>query len=76
MAMIQVLPRTNSTDVYREWWGSGPGAGADIEAHANEPYRVIRVVRNWLENVGVTTAPGPAQIAGAFSDFMRRTTTR
>lgn len=45
-------------------------AGADIEAHANEPYRIIGVVRNWLKNVGVTTAPGPAQIAGAFSDFM------
>lgn len=45
-------------------------AGADIEAHANEPYRIIGVVRNWLKSVGVTTAPGPAQIAGAFSDFM------
>jgi len=45
-------------------------AGIDIEAHANEPYRVIRSIRGWLKNVGVTNAPGPARIEGAFSDFM------
>lgn len=45
-------------------------SGADIESHGNEPYRVIRVVRNWLKNVCPMDAAGPAKIASAFSDFM------
>lgn len=45
-------------------------AGADIECHDDEPYKVIGVVRNWLRNVCLDTAPGPAQISSAFTDFM------
>lgn len=45
-------------------------SGADVDVHGNEPYRVIGIVRNWLKNVGVSNAPGPAKIASAFSDFM------
>ena len=45
-------------------------SGADIESHANEPYRVIGVVRNWLKNVSLREAAGAARIASAFSDFM------
>ncbi|HTH80609.1 MAG TPA: hypothetical protein VL593_16675 [Ramlibacter sp.] len=45
-------------------------AGADIEAHGDEPYRVISVVRNWLRTAGVQNPPGPAKISGAFTDFM------
>ena len=45
-------------------------AGADIECHGDEPYRVIGIVRNWLKNVCLTRAAGPALIASAFTDFM------
>jgi hypothetical protein len=45
-------------------------AGADIECHEDEPYKVIGVVRNWLKNVCLTQAAGPALISSAFTDFM------
>lgn len=45
-------------------------SGADIECHDDEPYKVIGVVRNWLKNVCLAQAAGPARISGAFSDFM------
>lgn len=45
-------------------------SGADIECHDDQPYKVIGVVRNWLKNVCLTKAAGPALIASAFSDFM------
>lgn len=45
-------------------------SGADIECHYNEPYRIFSVVRHWLKNVCVATAPGPAQIEAAFTQFM------
>jgi hypothetical protein len=45
-------------------------AGADIECHDDEPYKVIGIVRNWLKNVCLTQAVGPARISGAFTDFM------
>lgn len=45
-------------------------AGADIECHDDEPYKVIGVVRNWLKNVCLTEAVGPALISSAFTDFM------
>lgn len=57
-------------DLYRYKAAISDLSGADIEAHGNEPYRVITVVRNWLRNVGVAHAPGAAKIASAFSDFM------
>ena len=44
--------------------------GADIECHEDEPYKVIGVVRNWLKNVCLEQAPGPARISSAFTDFM------
>lgn len=47
-------------------------AGADIACHDDEPYKVIGVVRGWLKNVCLERAAGPAQIAGAFTDFMAR----
>lgn len=45
-------------------------AGADIECHEGEPYKVIGVVRNWLKNVCLAQAAGPALISSAFTDFM------
>jgi len=45
-------------------------AGADIECHDDEPYKVIGVVRNWLKNVCLEHAVGPALISSAFTDFM------
>lgn len=45
-------------------------AGADIECHEDEPYKVIGVVRNWLKNVCLAQATGPALISSAFTDFM------
>lgn len=45
-------------------------SGSDIESHGNEPYRVIGIVRNWLKNVSLLDAAGPARISSAFSDFM------
>jgi hypothetical protein len=45
-------------------------AGADIECHYGEPYKVIGVVRNWLKNVCLERAAGPALISSAFTDFM------
>jgi hypothetical protein len=44
-------------------------AGADIESHDNDPYKVIHIVRAWLKNVCHMRAPGPTQIEGAFTDF-------
>ena len=44
--------------------------GADIECHEDEPYKVIGVVRNWLKNVCLAQALGPALISSAFTDFM------
>jgi len=45
-------------------------AGADIECHGDEPYKVIGVIRNWLKNVCLEQAAGPALISSAFTDFM------
>jgi len=45
-------------------------AGVDIRFHEDEPYRVIGVVRDWLRNVCLRSAAGPALISSAFSDFM------
>jgi hypothetical protein len=45
-------------------------AGADIECHEDEPYKVIGVVRNWLKNACLAQAAGPALISSAFTDFM------
>lgn len=47
-------------------------SGADIEAHRNEPYKVVGAVRNWLRNVAVENATGAAKIWAAFNDFMAR----
>lgn len=45
-------------------------SGADVECHDNEPYKIFRVVRHWLKNVCVDTAPGPSQIEAAFTQYM------
>lgn len=45
-------------------------AGADVDCHENTPYKVIGLVRNWLKNVCLANAVGPARIASAFTDFM------
>ena len=45
-------------------------AGADVECHYGEPYKVIGVVRNWLKSVCLPTAVGPARIEAAFTQFM------
>lgn len=45
-------------------------AGTDIECHDDEPDKVVGIVRNWLKNVCLSEAAGPARISGAFYDFM------
>lgn len=45
-------------------------SGFDVLAHRNEPYRVITLVRHWLQNVGDIRAPGPARIEAGFTEFM------
>jgi hypothetical protein len=45
-------------------------AGADIECHEDQPYKVIGAVRNWLKNVCLDQAVGAALISSAFTDFM------
>jgi hypothetical protein len=44
-------------------------SNSDIQAHGKDPKEVVRVVRNWLSAQGRVSAPGPAQIWGAFNDF-------
>lgn len=45
-------------------------SGADIEHHSEEPYRIFRVVRNWLKSICLQQAPAPARIEAAFTQFM------
>jgi hypothetical protein len=45
-------------------------SGFDIQCHYDEPYRVIGVIRNWLKNVCLSSAFGPARIEAAFTAFM------
>lgn len=45
-------------------------AGVDIQCHYDDPYRVFRVVRNWLKGVCLPSADGPAYIEAAFTAFM------
>lgn len=45
-------------------------AGADIECHYDEPYKVIGIVRNWLKSACLPAAVGPARIEAAFTQFM------
>ena len=45
-------------------------AGVDIQCHHGDPYQVFRVVRNWLKNVCLPAAAGPAHIEAAFRAFM------
>ena len=45
-------------------------AGVDVQCHHGDPYRVFRVVRNWLKGVCLPAADGPAHIEAAFTAFM------
>lgn len=45
-------------------------SNSDIEAHNNEPERVVFHVRNWLNNEADLSAHGPSRIWGAFNEFM------
>lgn len=45
-------------------------SGFDIEAHGDEPYRLITAVRHWLKSVCQVAAPGPAKIEAEFTAFM------
>lgn len=45
-------------------------AGVDVQCHHSEPYRVFRVIRNWLKSVSLPMAAGPAHIEAAFTEFM------
>jgi hypothetical protein len=47
-------------------------SGADIEAHQDDPYKVVAAIRNWLRNVAVANAAGAAKIWSAFNDFMAK----
>lgn len=45
-------------------------SGFDIEAHDDEPYRVITAVRHWLKGACKVAALGPAKIEAEFTAFM------
>jgi hypothetical protein len=47
-------------------------AGQDIQAHGNDPRRLIGVIRNWLRNAsGETTMPGGAEIYRRYVLFVQ-----
>jgi hypothetical protein len=45
-------------------------SGCDLEAHKNDPYELIGIVRKWLINAASLNAVGTAKIESAFHDFM------
>ena len=45
-------------------------SGCDLEAHKNDPYELIGIVRKWLMNAASLNAVGTAKIESAFNDFM------
>jgi len=45
-------------------------SSSDIEAHQNDPFRVVQVVRNWLENEIGRKLPGPSGLYDLFCVFM------
>jgi len=45
-------------------------ASSDIEAHHNDPVRVVHAVRNWLANEVGRDLPGPSGLYDQFSVFM------
>jgi len=45
-------------------------SNSDIAVHNNKPKDVVSAVRNWLNNEAHLSAVGPAEIWGAFTDFM------
>lgn len=45
-------------------------SGCDLEAHKNEPYELIGIIRKWLNNTASMDAVGASKIESAFSDFM------
>jgi len=45
-------------------------SNSDIAVHNDEPEDVVSAVRNWLNNEARLSATGPAEIWGAFTDFM------
>lgn len=57
-------------DPYRYKAALSDLSGSDIVCHSNEPYQVVGIVRNWLKNVSLSDAAGPAKISSAFTDFM------
>ena len=45
-------------------------SNSDIEAHHNDPVRLVAVVRNWLANEVGLALPGPSRVYDIFSVFM------
>jgi hypothetical protein len=45
-------------------------SSSDIEAHQNDPFRVVQVVRSWLENEIGRKLLGPSGLYDLFSVFM------
>ena len=45
-------------------------SNSDIEAHHNDPVRIVAVVRNWLANEVGLALPGPSRVYDYFSVFM------
>ena len=45
-------------------------SSSDIEAHQNDPVRVVQVVRNWMANEVGCELPGPSGFYDQFSIFM------
>lgn len=45
-------------------------SGVDVEAHGNEPEKLVRQVRNWFVTNDLDTAVSPAKIWEDFNEFM------
>lgn len=45
-------------------------SGCDLEAHKNDPYQLIGIIRKWLNNAASLDAVGTSTIESAFNDFM------
>jgi hypothetical protein len=45
-------------------------SGCDLEAHKNDPYELIGIIRKWLINAALMDAVGTSKIESAFNDFM------
>lgn len=58
------------TEKYRLQAALSDMSNSDIEAHGDDPVRLVTVVRNWLHSEAGLKAPGPSEVWGRFNDVM------